>query len=279
MGRETAIQWTDATWNPWYGCTKVSPGCAHCYMFREAKQYGRDPEAVTRSKTKFTEPLRWERELVAQARGAAITPKRVFTCSWSDWFHEAADAWRDEAWAIVRQTPHLTYQILTKRPERIAEHLPSDWGEGYPNVWLGVSAEYQRQAEERIPLLLGAPAAVHFVSAEPLLGHLDLRDWITHDPFVLLHHAGLDALSAPRPRTVGWVIVGGESGGHEARPFNPAWAQSLVDQGRANDASVFVKQLGSVWAREHHARDWHGGDWSEWPDELRVREFPQARGR
>ncbi len=134
MGEITGIGWTDATWNPWYGCSKVSPGCAHCYMFRDMKRYGSDPEVVTRSKTKFDEPRKWK------------TPRRVFTCSWSDWFHEGADAWRAEAWAIVRDTPHLTYQILTKRPERIADHLPPDWGEGYPNVWLGTSVENQRFA-------------------------------------------------------------------------------------------------------------------------------------
>ena len=112
----TEIEWTEATWNPWMGCTKVSPGCAHCYMFREQRQYGRDPETVVRSKTKFREPMKW-------AEG-----RLVFTCSWSDWFHEGADAWRPEAWEIVRATPQHTYQILTKRPERIVDHLPATRG-------------------------------------------------------------------------------------------------------------------------------------------------------
>ena len=115
MAESTGIGWTDATWNPWYGCTKVSPGCAHCYMFREQIRYGRDPEVVTRSKTKFADPLKWTKG------------RMIFTCSWSDWFHPAADAWRPEAWEIIKRTPHHTYQILTKRPERIADNLPDDW--------------------------------------------------------------------------------------------------------------------------------------------------------
>ncbi|MDP1891488.1 MAG: DUF5131 family protein, partial [Gemmatimonadaceae bacterium] len=149
MGKETGIAWTQHTWNPWQGCTKVSPGCAHCYMFRDKKRYGNDPEVVIRSKpATFNKPLSWRE------------PARVFTCSWSDWFHEAADGWRDEAWDIVRRTPHLTYQILTKRPERILAHLPwGAYGDPWPNVWLGVSLENQRWVE-RADLLATIPAAV-----------------------------------------------------------------------------------------------------------------------
>src|SRR5688572_24986243 len=124
MSDQTAIEWTDKTWNPWHGCTAVSAGCDLCYMFREKRQYGQNPELVVRSKTKFRDPLRWHE------------PERVFTCSWSDFFHVAADPWRPDAWQIIRDTPHLTYQILTKRPGRIRRCLPDDWGAGYPNVWL-----------------------------------------------------------------------------------------------------------------------------------------------
>src|SRR5215472_9745754 len=128
MGGATGIEWTDATWNPWMGCRKVSPACAHCYMFSDQRRYGHDPGVIRRSKTTFDAPLRWPTE-----------EKLVFTCSWSDWFIEDADEWRPEAWEVIRQTPHLTYQILTKRPELIADRLPADWGRGWPNVWLGVS--------------------------------------------------------------------------------------------------------------------------------------------
>lgn len=195
MGEKTAIAWTQRTWNPWMGCTKVSPGCAHCYMFREQKRYGNDPAIVRRSKTTFTAPLAWN------------DPALVFTCSWSDWFHEAADVWRDEAWDIVRRTPHLTYQILTKRPERIAAHLPSDWGNGYANVWLGVSVENARFTH-RIQTLCQIPARVRFLSCEPLLSEVSI-------PKDLRQH-------------IHWVIAGGESG-PDARPMEIAWARWLRD--------------------------------------------------
>lgn len=209
MSEHSAIEWTEATWNPWYGCTKVSPGCAHCYMFREMRQYGRDPEVVQRSKTKFRDPLRWNE------------PKTVFTCSWSDWFHEAADQWRDEAWEVIRQTPQHTYQILTKRPERIAGQLPwGDYGDPWPNVWLGVSVESQRWVT-RVRILATIPATVRFVSAEPLLGRIAAL------PLGGIH----------------WLIAGGESGpGH--RPTDIEWLRSLRDQCRVSGTAFFLKQLG-----------------------------------
>ena len=210
MGNQTGIEWTERTWNPWMGCTKVSPGCAHCYMFRERERYGKDPSVVVRSKTTFTAPLRWKR-----GAGSGL----VFTCSWSDWFHEGADAWRDEAWAIIRATPHLTYQILTKRPERIVEHLPADWGDGWPNVWLGVSVENQRFAG-RASRLATIPATVRFISAEPLLGPV---------------HLPLDGIH--------WVIVGGESGS-EARPMELHWARTIRDECAEAGVAFFLKQLG-----------------------------------
>lgn len=229
MGDNSAIEWTEATWNPWYGCTKVSPGCAHCYMFREQRQYGRDPEIVTRSKTKFSDPLKWKEGRI------------IFTCSWSDWFHEAADGWRDEAWKIVRKTPQHTYQILTKRPERIASHLPEDWGAGYPNVWLGTSVENQRWTSRILPLLK-IPAAIHFLSCEPLLGPIDLSPFTSDE--------GYDGEDFVPP--LDWVIVGGESGSG-ARPMDLDWARTIRDQCREDEVAFFLKQLGGVGNK-------HGGD-------------------
>jgi protein gp37 len=250
MGERSAIEWTDATWNPWRGCTQVSPGCAHCYMFRDQRRYGRDPEVVVRAApATFDAPLRWKE------------PRRVFTCSWSDWFHEAADDWRDEAWDIIRRTPHLTYQILTKRPEMIAGRLPRDWGrEGYPNVWLGVSVESQRQ-DWRAAWLCQFPAAVRFVSAEPLLGPL----WLTRvNPYRTSEgrlqaeqradFLGVDVLEWPRHPPVffvpgarigriDWVIVGGESG-PDARPMAIEWARRLRDECTDAGVAFFLKQLG-----------------------------------
>jgi protein gp37 len=207
MSKATGIEWTQATWNPWRGCTKVSAGCDLCYMFREQERYGNDPTVVTRSKTTFTDPLKW-------ADG-----RLIFTCSWSDWFHEDADPWRDEAWDIVRRTPQHTYQILTKRPGRIQRHLPSDWGNGYPNVWLGTSIEHQATAFRARQLLL-VPSRMRFISAEPLIGPLTLN------------------LVGIR-----WLIVGGESG-PGCRPMDPQWAATLRDQCRESGTALFLKQLG-----------------------------------
>jgi protein gp37 len=180
----TIIAWTEHTWNPWRGCDKVSPGCAHCYMFTGQRRWGADPEIVVRT-SKWGDPPKWERTAAAAGRR-----ELVFTCSWSDWFHQTADPWRDEAWGVIRRCPHLHFQILTKRPERIAAHLPDDWGSGgYPNVWLGVSIENDRYVG-RADVLRTVPAVVRFISAEPLLG-----------PLPSLDLTGID-----------WLIVGGESG-------------------------------------------------------------------
>lgn len=259
MGETSAIQWTDATWNPWTGCHKISPGCKFCYMYTDKKRYGQDPTVVARSKTTFSDPLKWKE------------PRKVFTCSWSDWFIEEADNWRSEAWEIIRGTPQHTYQILTKRPERIRECLPADWGMGYSNVWLGTSIENQDYGE-RVKYMAGLPAAVRFLSIEPLLGPLDLG----------LGYAYLE-----------WVIVGGESG-PSARPMRREWLQRILGDARLANVPVFVKQLGAAFSDEvngiagkslkvpseasplisRRLKDPKGGDWTEWPEQLRIREFP-----
>lgn len=235
MGDVTGIEWTDKSWNPWMGCTKVSAGCEHCYMFRDLTGYGRDPSVVTRSKTTFTAPLKWKE------------PALVFTCSWSDWFHKDADPWRAEAWAIVKRTPHLTYQILTKRTGRIRRHLPVDWGDGYPNVWLGTTVEDQ-DAVFRVRHLLNTPARTRFLSCEPLLGALDLSPYST----------GID-----------WAIVGGESG-PQARPMPLDAARGIIAWGKQHRIAIFVKQLGGHPNKRH--------DPAAWPRDLRVRQMPKGRG-
>jgi protein gp37 len=246
----SAIEWTDATWNPWMGCERVSPGCAHCYMYREQRQYGHDPEAIRRSKTKFLEPLRWHQ------------PKFVFTCSWSDWFHPGADAWRERAWDVVRQTPHLTYQILTKRPELMADRLPDDWGTGWENVWLGVSIENSRFTW-RADVLREIPAAVRFVSAEPLLGSL-------FDTSGRRLPLDLDRID--------WLIVGGESG-PGARPLDLAWAHELAAECDRTATAFFMKQLGTVLAGQLGSRDRKGTDLATFPSKLRRRELPAGARR
>lgn len=250
---EPGISWTQSTWNPWMGCTKVSPGCAHCYMFTQQARYGHNPAEVRRSKTTFNQPLRWKEG------------RLIFTCSWSDWFHADADEWRDEAWAIIKATPQHTYQILTKRPERIAAHLPADWGKGYPNVWLGTSTENQAMARKRIPLLLAVPAAVRFISAEPLLGPIDLTMFLypfvnnkNFTPYVILH---------PRP-PLDWVIVGGESGAHLSKPENAhrwmqlGWAESILWQCEQAGVAVWMKQVSGLRNEQ------------PFPEGMRTQQFP-----
>lgn len=233
MGDNSAISWTDSTWNPFMGCRKVSAGCKFCYMYRDMAKYGRDPLTVVRSKTKFDEPLKW------------ADPRKVFTCSWSDWFIEEADPWRDEAWDIIRRTPQHTYQILTKRPERILDHLPCDWGEGWPNVWLGVSVEDQAAADKRIPLLLAVPTRVRFLSCEPLLGALVLR---TRDDFSDYGHGprrlGMSN-NAAQSAGIHWVIVGGESG-PTRREMDMAWARSIRDQCVSAGVPLWFKQQSAL---------------------------------
>jgi protein gp37 len=206
-----------------------------------------------------------------------------------DFLHPAADGWRAEAWAIVRRTPHLTYQVLTKRPERLRECLPPDWGEGYPNVWLGVSVELQRWAAARIPLLTAVPARVRFLSCEPLLGPLDLRPWLgperdRSDPGPGLVSTGAGPLPPGVARGaggVGWVIAGGESGGPAARrlvdppaaaglPWRPtarglAWVRALRDQCRAAGVPFFLKQFGGP-RPESGGRTLDGRTWEESPE-------------
>lgn len=250
MGDNSKIQWTEKTWNPWHGCKKVSDGCKFCYMYRDKTTYGQDPTKVVRSKTTFNAPLKWH------------DPAFVFTCSWSDWFIDEADDWRDDAWKIIKETPHLTYQILTKRPVNIFSRLPKDWGDGYENVWLGVSAENQAMYCERWDILATVPAQVRFISFEPLLGFIDANfraEIIKPD----------------------WIILGGESGndnGHyKYRYCNLSWLKRLASEGKCFNIPTFVKQLGTYLAKEMDLKDRHGGDISEFPLDLQIREMPQTK--
>jgi protein gp37 len=206
MGQSSTIEWTEATWNPWHGCLKVSPGCAHCYMYRDKRRYGQDPSLVVRSKTSFDAPQKWK------------DPKMIFTCSWSDFFVQEADQWRAEAWEVIRETPQHTYQILTKRPERICDHLPSGWP--FKNVWLGVSVENPR-FYGRIESLNVIPASVRFLSLEPLLS----------------------SMSALPLEGISWVVVGGESG-PGCRPMKPEWVREIQQQCRKAEIAFFFKQWG-----------------------------------
>jgi len=242
------IQWTGPTWNPWHGCKKVSAGCKFCYMFRDKERYGQEPTSVLKSKTMFKEPLKWKE------------PQLIFTCSWSDWFIEEADEWRDEAWSVIKNTPHHTYQILTKRPERILQCLPADWGEGYPNVWIGVSVESDNE-KHRIITLSEVPSVIRFISAEPLIGELNLIDCreILNEYYQ-------------------WIIIGGESGNSTGkylyRECKLEWISNLILVSKQCGLYVFVKQLGTHLALISGSKDRHGGEITEWNQLLQIREFP-----
>jgi protein gp37 len=252
---DTTIQWTDAVWNPVRGCTILSPGCTNCYAMRQAHRFsgqGKPYEGLTRSRAKdgpvWTGDVRLVREHLAVPLGWK-NPKRIFVNSMSDLFHEGlTDDEICEVFEVMARTPQHTFQILTKRPERMPA-IASRFN--LPNVWLGTSVEDQVRADERIPHLLATPAAIRFLSCEPLLGPLDLRPFLAHEP---------DGK---------WVIVGGESGPN-ARPFELDWGRSIVEQTRAAGVACFVKQLGS----RVRMKDRKGGDPAEWPAELRVREWP-----
>lgn len=298
MSQKSKIEWTDTTWNPVRGCTRVSPGCMNCYAERQAIRQAGEGHAYEglvhianghpswTGKIAFVEehleaPLHWR------------TPSRVFVNSMSDLFHEGiTDDWIDQIFAVMAATPQHTYQILTKRPERmldyftkytylnvreafIGQHISrrylartgdpvSEWpGLPLPNVWLGTSVENQMYADQRIPLLLKTPAAVRFISAEPLLGPINLGELPSASGIGRyldsLSNAGVDP-GADIPSKLDWVIVGGESG-PGARPMHPDWVRSLRNQCKSAGVAFFFKQWGA-WVK-YVDRDVEDPDWRQ----------------
>jgi protein gp37 len=373
MGSETSIEWTNATWNPVRGCRRVSPGCENCYaeviagrfsgpgMHHEglatySKEHGaRWTGDVRVIKEKFDQPLNWKKG------------RMIFTNSTSDLFYkEFSDETIAAVFGIMATAKHHTFQVLTKRADRLPEWFA--WVERYakannttpmqvclhyaqrasehpalrrmddigmwtwprPNIWLGVSVENQRYADERVPRLIATPAAVRFVSYEPALGPVDLTDITLPDELAegaRLRTARCNALTEMdddhfynRHPKLDWVIVGGESG-RKARSFHAAWARTVVSHCKSYGVPVFVKQMGRnvrdrndngfqggmgdefrrEWParlleedriednpngfREEHQgalvrirlKDAKGGDPQEWPEDLRIREWPTAR--
>jgi protein gp37 len=243
----SAIEWCGPTWNPWQGCIKVSPGCKNCYMYRDKRRYGKDPKKVVRSAAAtFDKPLRWQREVEAGRRRGQ--DRFVFTCSWSDWFIEQADGWRDDAWAIVRRCRGLIFLILTKRVDRIAGNLPSYWDEIKDRCYIGVSVEDQEWADKRRESFRAVPAPVKFVSYEPAVGPVDWTGW----------------------EFVQQIISGGESGGIDARFSHPNWHRTTRDFCVPRGIAYFFKQHGEysyrpvvVERREHVCCiDGAGRDWA-----------------
>lgn len=314
MSDGTKIQWTDASWTPirarrrdglpnkgggGWACQRVSAGCQNCYAATINKRLGTgfdyDAKGIAASdiyldEKALTQPLHWRR------------PRRIFVCSMTDLFGEwVPDEMIDRVFAVMALAPQHTFQVLTKRPARMRRYLSNDdrmyvlrsmieeLTEGYtkcrwplPNVWLGVSVEDQQRADERIPELLATPAEVRFISCEPLLGPVNLRA-VKPDAFSII-----DALDGsweqslpewegnveyvPDGPHIDWIIGGGESG-PGARPCDVGWARSVVRQCQAAGVAVFYKQGGAANRCPH---DRKGGHFECFPDDLKVREFPNA---
>lgn len=341
---DSKIEWTEKTWNPVRGCSLVSAGCTNCYAMRQAHRFsgpGQAYEGLTRltsngpvwtgkvilAEDKLEEPLHWKK------------PARIFVNSMSDLFHESLpDEAIDKVFAVMALCPQHTFQVLTKRADRMYRYLTgtkhrarhfrrlgqypeplrldgiaarrSDircgivsigGREGYesieglnwplPNVWLGVSVENQETADERIPWLLKTPASVRWVSYEPAIGPVDFSMWHCECPVKCDQEGG--QISCSTDGYLDWVIVGGESG-PGARPFNIRWARDVI--ANAGDVPVFVKQVGakpyevngycSAWPKgttlnfgpdlhvEYLLKNKKGGLMEEWPEDLRIREYP-----
>lgn len=296
MGEVTEIAWTDHTFNPWEGCSRVSPGCENCYAEVRAHRFGREwgPDAPRKPMAAdyWRGPLKWNRDAAAGGKRS-----RVFCASLADVFEilparnitasQIVEAGRTKLFELIEQTTHLDWLLLTKRPQNVMKLVPPSWQDAFPvNVWLGVTAEDQQRADERIPILLDVPARIRFVSHEPALEEVDFSQYMSERDVNLV---GVD-----------WIITGGESG-PGARPYSHTWAAGVVRQCRRFGAAPFVKQMGSYPAiyggedgdwpdgtrfapdngpgASHDYRvllnDKKGGDPAEWPASLRVQEFPQ----
>lgn len=283
MANDTAIQWTDATWNIARGCTKVDEDCKYCYMYRDSFDSSRyNPLDVVRTKTVFNFPLKYKETKSKVWSGRPL----IFTSSLTDVFHPAIDSYRNEMWDIIRQCPHLIFQILTKRPERIEEHLPEDWGLGWENVWLGTSIGSDNSAARALELCrLGGGKHKLFLSLEPMHGPIwlnQIKDGYMWDVLTGLPYSEERERYVPEDRTypVDWVIVGGESGNengkYKYRPSELRWFVRIVRQCVESGVPVFVKQLGTHLAKELKMSDRHGGNINEFPVELQLRQFPKT---
>jgi protein gp37 len=252
MAENSSIEWCDNTFNPWVGCTKISPACDHCYAESWAKRAGNPQlwqgERRRTSKANWQLPIKWNAQAKRENRRL-----RVFCASLADVFDNQIDPdIRNNLWDLIYQTPHLDWLLLTKRPQNIAKMLPDSWGDGWPNVWLGTTVENQTEAERRIPLLLDVPAQVHFLSCEPLLGPVNLNHlWSNHGEFesclIGCEYSPFSKKETLVPR-IDWVICGGESG-PGARPMHPDWARRLRDQCAEAGVPFLFKQWGE-WAPE-----------------------------
>lgn len=353
----TNIEWTSTknpdgsiskgeTWNPTAGCSKVSPGCKNCYAIKDAVRLsGNNNPKISEKYAGTTSGNNWSGQINLANVETLLKPyfwtrpRKIFVNSMSDIFHENISfEWIDKVFSIMSLSPQHTFQVLTKRAERMHEYFESfkyhtvyergvingDWlrsilsedavdkvikanfSKGLPNVWLGVSCENQKEADERIPYLLKTPAAVRWLSCEPLLGEINFKIAknfkcsLTEGYWMAETKTVVDDYNywMIRQNGISWVVVGGESG-NGARPCSVDWIRSIVEQCKSASVPVFVKQLGEwsydnkVWGKHLPApmkvmekgkksfpfqnhKDKKGGDISEFPQDLQIREFPKG---
>jgi protein gp37 len=276
MGEKTNVEWCSHTWNPWRGCQEVSPGCANCYAREFANrnpsvlgEWGEGTYRAVASDRYFAEPITWNRKA-----GEDGVRRRVLCGSMMDIFEDRPDLVRARyrAMRVINRCRNLDWLLLTKRPQNIRKlWWEAAWEGRYeglrglvsaPHVWMGTTVEDQRRAAERIRYLLAADVHTRFLSCEPLLEEVDLQPWLAGGG-------------------IHWVIAGGESRqGGRCRKCDIEWVESIVEQCRRHGVPVFVKQMGSVLFADRQQLkliDKKGGDINEWPDHLRLRQFPERR--
>lgn len=313
MGEDSSIQWTDHTFNPWIGCAKVSAECDHCYAESGSKRLGAQHHLQLWEGDRFFTGESYWKQLAKWNRAAEKegVRARVFCASYSDLFEDRPElvAPRGRLMGIIPETPWLDYLLLSKRPENMVRLADPAWHREWPaNVWAGTTVGLASSLPRAIELVCRVPAVMKFLSIEPMLEGFTLNPPVCPDcwgldgieaedgtPFCdeceteMYHGSILDPLN----EGIGWVIVGGESG-PKARPFDLQWARSVVRECDEAGVPVFVKQLGSEphdssrsivggWSpgdpepdTRLRLKDRKGGDMAEWPEDLRVREFPKA---
>lgn len=295
MGETTEIAWCDATFNPWHGCTKVSPGCDNCYAERDSKRFnagmtlwGVDAGRKLMRDAYWQQPAKWQAKAIREG-----TRPRVFCASMADVFDNHPDVKdsRSHLWEVIRLTPRLDWLVLTKRIGNAKSMLPEDWGDGWPNVWLGISVVNQPEADRDVPKLLDTPAALRFLSVEPMLALVEVWAFAKGQ---CCSCGGAGEVAASGPTTtfpedddgmtrcqdcmgsgkwednpgIDWVICGGESGA-KARPMNPNWAMMLKMDCVTQDIPFFMKQGSADWADFRNIE--------AFPEGLRTRQWPASR--
>jgi protein gp37 len=296
MATDTKIEWADHTFNPWIGCTKVGPGCDHCYAearmdtrYHKVRWGAGEPRRRT-SEHNWKLPPSWNRR--AEAEGVR---RRVFCASLADVFDNEVDPqWRAELFALIERTQSLDWLLLTKRignakamlPQRVLNYVTGQTEPATPcNVWLGATVVNQEEADRDIPKLLATPAAVRFLSVEPILSDIRLGQFLQRSPSAAFASGRvtpeMPAWTRIGSTAIDWVIVGGESG-PKARPTTIGHIRSVVQQCKSASVPVFVKQLGARPVNRegvpHPLTHAKGGAIEEWPEDLRVREFPSTSG-